>query len=546
MPSSPSHITARATLLFPLIAGLAACGGVGSGVAPESITIEPIFTGGARIQAAATEAFEETGVFGISECLPAGIGVILEFDNGARENISQRSGNVRYTSSNPEVLAVSNLDAAIPGRPNVIFPRGTLLPLAQGEATVTVTFAGLQQSIDVRVDSLGAIDGFTDFPGVIAPGSVVEVRAEALVDGQTRNIASVANLSVEDVNGSDAGPFVRTGTAGQVPFIQGLLPSMSQRATLDFEICDRQLTREFRVAQIQELRTRRGVDDGQPQAIGFSELLEATAIFDDGSEQNLDNQVRFARGEGETSVVALLGTEVGGNNLALGLSGNVGDTPGEAVTGTGGIAMITASFDQNPVNNGAPAAGVPEGATDLPVVEAAPLELPVRPGRVQAIRWNVPTDDNGERVLELPQGCSLQPGVEGDMELLLDDDSRVTVVRRIDRETNYLIGPDVPETDPDAGDSATDGGNNDAPPAAPVISVVASDGISSVLGAGTITAVGEVGDSEILRAVLLQDPNLPGFDDGGVGDGDNIELEDVLTIRVVEGVLDGVDCASLE
>lgn len=565
--------TALATLM--LVAG---CDSVGQGVAPTGITIEPGFTGSERQREAAQEAFENGAPFEVTQCLPASMRVVLEFDNGNREDITRRSENVRYTSSDPDVLQVSNRDIPFFGDEDAVFPRGALLPIAPGTATVSVEFAGFSQSLDLKVNELGEIEPFVDFPSVIAPNSVAEVQADAEVQGQTTSVTSAAALTVEDVGGSDAGPFARVTSAGGRSFVRGLLPSPAQRATLDFALCDRQFSTEFRVAEIQELQIERRNDDGEPLAIGFSELLDATAVFEDGTTQDLDNQAIFDTENNDDNVLLLLQVSGRSNSLVLGLAGGqqtVGDPETAdacAEPGEGGTASVLARFNQD-ASGTVPDSELPEGTTELPEVESNALSLNVRPGRAQAVRWRVPANDAGERILELPQGCSAQPGVDGDIEIVREDGTRVTVTRRIDREANYLIGdetidtsdPSDPACDPvveggegdgagddTAGDGAPDddaaGGdtaNDDGAAeeeAEPVIEVVGRAPLSSNLQAGQITAVGEVGEEQTVRAVVVQDPDVPGFDRGGAEQGQSLVREDTLRVRVTEPA----DCAPLE
>ncbi|WP_420426302.1 hypothetical protein [Algiphilus sp.] len=559
-----SFLTAGSALAMLLL--VAGCDSVGEGVAPSGITIEPGFTGSARQREAAEEAFENGAPFEVTECLPAAMRVVLEFDNGSREDITRRSENVRYTSSNPAVLQVSNRDIPFLGDEEAVFPRGALLPVAAGTATVSVEFAGFRSSIDLQVNALGEITPFVDFPEVIAPASLAEVLADAVVQGQTTSVTSAAALSVEDVGGSDAGPFAQVTSVSGRSFVRGLLPSPTQRATLDFALCDRQFSKEFRVAEIEELRIERRNDDGEPLAIGFSELLDATAIFDDGSTQNLNNQADFETEDNDNNVLLLLQVPARSNSLVLGLSGSQDTEETCPEPGEGGSATVLARFDQDP-SVAVPDSELPDGASDLPEAESNRLPLTVRPGRAQAIRWRVEADGEGERVLEVPQGCTVQPGVDGDIEILREDGSRVTVTRRIDREVNYLVGDETidttdpvdPECDPvvEEGDGGADddaGGDDsgaDAPSdddtageeeAEPVIEVVDRAALSSNLQAGAITAVGEVGEEQTVRAVLLQDPDLPGFDDGGAEPGELLVREDILRIRVTEPA----DCAPFE
>ena len=91
-------------------------------------------------------------------------------------------------------------------------------------------------------------------------------------------------------------------------------------------------------------------------------------------------------------------------------------------------------------------------------------------------------------------------------------------------------------------DSEDGVGNDDAEDANPVVEVVDRNALSLERRAGTITAVGEVGDQERVRAVLIQPTTTPGFEDVDNGEEETFAIEDELIVRVVERM----DCASLE
>lgn len=521
---------------------LAGCDAVGEGVAPTGLTFEPNFqaTGlTAREAEEAQEAFESGGPFRITECIPAQVRTVLEFDNGTRENATQRSVNVRYSSSDESVLEVSNFDIPLTANPDQPFPRGTLIPRSPGTATVTVNFSNFETSMEVEVQPLGEIEPFLDFPQVLAPNAFAEVVAEAQVNGQTLSISNAAAVRLTDVNSGDPSEAARSDrTSDGRVFVRGLLPAAAQQAELDFALCDRQFTREFSVAEIAELRLTRADDDGEPAVIGFSELLDATAVFDDGNEQRLSEQVSFSRPEEQDNLLLLLNTQTRSNSVLLPLSGSEGDEPGEGeITGTGGIGTLNASFDQD-ASSSLPDTDLPDGVTDLPEIEATPLDIAVRPGRAEELRWLVGANDESERVLELPQGCETQPGVEADIEIFRGADDKVLVTRDVTRGVNYLVGDESLDDDEDDAEAAQDEDEGEEPE--PVINVVRSGALSSQLRAGTITAVGEVGDEERLRAVLVQSGSIPGFDEPA--EGEERRIEDEILVRVTERQ----DCAPFD
>lgn len=515
---------------------LAGCDAVGDGVAPTGVTLEPNFqaTGlTAREAEEAQEAFENGEPFRITECVPAQMRLVLEFDNGSRENATQRSENVRYSSSDESVLEVSNRDIPFTGNPDQVFPRGALIPRSPGTATVTANFSNFETSMEVEVQALGEIEPFVDFPQVLAPNAFAEVLANAQVNGQTLSVSNAAALNLTDINSGEASEAVRSDrTADGRVFVRGLLPAVDQQAELDFALCDRQFTREFDVAEISELQLARSEDDGEPAVIGFTELLEATAVFADGSEQRLSEQVSYAIPEDDDNLLLLLSTGTRSNSLLLPLSGNEADDPEDGeFDGTGGTGTVNASFDQD-ASSSLPDTDLPDGVTDLPEAEATPLEVAVRPGRAEALRWQVAANDQGERVLELPQGCDTQPGVEADIQIFRGTDDYVTVARDVTRGVNYLVGDETIDDGEEEGEEETAPDEGEEEESEPVIEVVRSGALSSELRAGTITAVGEVGEEERLRAVLVQSGAIPGFDEPA--EGDELRLEEEILVRVVE------------
>lgn len=192
-----SGIRVLLSLLFcASLLGLSGCDPIGSGAGPVRLIVNgPDGT----VDAAAGRVFQ---------CLRTGVSATLIFDNGGAADVTQRAGGqggIRWTSSNPAVLRVSNFnDEPLPLPAVGFYPPGVVTPVAPGTATITATFSGFSDSIVITV---GTPSGFfvqaknpqtniaTDIPGGamrIGPNTAIDLDVQAILDGATVNVDAAA------------------------------------------------------------------------------------------------------------------------------------------------------------------------------------------------------------------------------------------------------------------------------------------------------------------------------------------------------------------
>ena len=129
-------------------AALAGCSGIGDGVAMERLIIS------AERSSGSTDTGDYKAV--VYECLTTSLRLDAEFTNGQRNSSTNPyTARATWTSSDESVVRVSNRDIPVPGADDgSVFIAGTLVPVAPGTATVTASFAGLSESIEVEVRPL--------------------------------------------------------------------------------------------------------------------------------------------------------------------------------------------------------------------------------------------------------------------------------------------------------------------------------------------------------------------------------------------------------
>lgn len=200
----------RSLFLMSFIAAataLSSCNGVGSGSRPTSLIITP-----------GTGALLGSNSHKVFLCFPQQMGLIVLQDNGDyNPNFAYRA---TWTSSNPDVAAVSNGDILYPGTTTSAYANGTVIPKTPGTTKITAQFSELSASVDLTVE---APDEFSIVPAnpSLAQFTNSPINAQVVVDGYTQTVTTLGDWTFPDQ--ADADPNV----ANPLDDIVKLAPSSS-------------------------------------------------------------------------------------------------------------------------------------------------------------------------------------------------------------------------------------------------------------------------------------------------------------------------------
>lgn len=177
-------------------------------------------------------ATDENGVAEVAQCVGQRLQLLGDFDNGSVGAFGSRA---TWTSSNPDIIQVSNGEIEAPGD-GFFFSRGTVLPFAEtrtgGDVPVTITasFAGLTTSIDLIV----APSRLEIFPAQVdlAANTRQQFRAVAVIDGGNLNNSFDLTRSVDWSMTQDDGAGGQTApTVGEIDTVTGVFSGNAFDAT---------------------------------------------------------------------------------------------------------------------------------------------------------------------------------------------------------------------------------------------------------------------------------------------------------------------------
>jgi len=326
-----SGVRALLSLLFcASLLGLSGCDPIGSGAGPVSLVVN---SPDGSVDAATGRVFQ---------CLRTGVTATLIFDDGGAADFTQR---VRWTSSNPAVLRVSNGDEPLPSPAVGFYQPGVVTPVAPGTSTVTATFSGFSDSIVITV---GTPSGFflqaknpqtniaTDIPGGamrIAPTSAIDLDVQAILDGATVNVDAAAAWSFVTPNTAVATIDPASGV------IVGVAPGGPLTARVSFASCDVTADTTISVAPISSISlVPPAALVSDPLIVGNTQPYTVLAEFNDGGPpQDLSIQALFIS---SNTAVAAFNLVPGITNLLSGLT--AGGPINLSATFTSGATATTA------------------------------------------------------------------------------------------------------------------------------------------------------------------------------------------------------------
>ncbi len=270
-----------ASVLLAATTLLAGCGGLGNGVLPVNAVIQPL---GGLEGAASTKAFT---------CLNTGLSLFLDFSDGSRGDFTSRA---TYSSSNPAVARISNLDIAVPESTGRFFARGTIVPVSPGTATLTATYLSFTRSIEVTVTELQNLS-ISPPSGDLAANSRLDLSVSADLNGVITPIDSAVQWAFVSPNDALATIDVDTGT------ITGVAAGNGLTARARIPGCALFTEAPVSVGNLQSLALTREFGDQDTLIVGTSERLIATGTLDNGLTQDLSTQVSYT--SSDTSAITL-------------------------------------------------------------------------------------------------------------------------------------------------------------------------------------------------------------------------------------------------
>lgn len=326
---------------------LSGCGGLGNGTLPVRAVIQPL--GGAE-GASTAKAYT---------CLNTGLTYILDFSDGSRGDFTSRA---TYTSSNPAVAQVSNLDVPVPGQANVFYSRGTIIAVAAGTATITVRYLTFTNTIDVTVSEIQNLQ-VTPATANLAANSRLDLSVTADLDGVQTAVDPAVTWAFVTPNTAVATIDSLSGT------ISGVATGSGLTARASFPGCPLTADSAVTVANLQSLAVARELTADDQLVVGSTDRLVATGTLDNGATQDLSTQSSYT--SSDATAISLLTS--GLPNLALALKAS---TPVQ-ITGS----FNTAAVGATPVLVSAPAISITPIADSLNTIAASPTTVDVIAGR---------------------------------------------------------------------------------------------------------------------------------------------------------------------
>lgn len=235
-------------------------------------------------------------------CFTDKLQLIGTFTDGGKADYSSRG---EWTSSNPDVVVVSNGDTPVPGSETLFYLSGTIVPKAEGSATISAEFVGLSASYEVEVRKLPdeAIE-ITETAITLAPETVRGLNLTASVDGYLLNVTAAATWSFVAADeaaeaANDKIAIIGAGSGIVVAKLPATLPA-TLKARAEFPLCQDEadstqplsFQADVTVAVPDSLTLEREFVDAPDNEliVGTTEAFKVTGTFASGATQDLTGQ----------------------------------------------------------------------------------------------------------------------------------------------------------------------------------------------------------------------------------------------------------------
>ncbi len=280
---------ARVRLLALLaIALLTACDlSVGEGTAPTGVFIRYNGVGG-DLQTL--------------ECTAPQLNAVVRMEGNGKISEGDVTSLVKWSSSNPGVIDVSNGGTEVEPGSGSYFPAGTVIARTAGSAIIRVDYVGLSASFAVTADP---ILGLTITPELtqLAPGSRQTFKLKAQLEENAPAADVTINASWRVPSGSVPVSIVNTST------VQVQSDPVGQPFTLEAQLlaCDRRAQRVLQLGALQSLRVTHEQPVGLNVPLTVTDQIVVEGIFADASAppQNLSLQLEQEQAVGDPDEATL-------------------------------------------------------------------------------------------------------------------------------------------------------------------------------------------------------------------------------------------------
>jgi hypothetical protein len=360
-------IFAAAAMVTALL--VTACNPIGNGIGPTSLTVTSPTTDPLTSRATAYR------------CLPSQMSATLAFSDGSTGDFTNR---VRWTSSNPSVVAVSNGDIPFPGSTNSFYPSGTLIAsnTLTGSVVIGANFSGLSSNLNVDTSiptdfKVQLVDGISGTVSPIsadgfrmAPGTSQDFTVTASLDGINQNVEAATTWSFDNADAQIATIAAPTGVVTAL----GVGGPFVARAT--FASCGETATASVRTAPAVGIVIRPEFEtNGQPTdlIVPNREAFRIFADFGSGPEQD----------------VSLASVLVSSNEAIASVNTTLGATSVVSAVTAGGPVTLNTTFAQINSPLTAPAVALTTVSGTLQSIAIEPATATVVAGSSDILTFHV-------------------------------------------------------------------------------------------------------------------------------------------------------------
>lgn len=272
------------------------------------------------------------------QCLRQQLGVYAVFDKSGSGDYTERPGT-HWTSSNPDIVHVSDGDDPDPTQPGRVFPKGVITPLRAGTAVITADYVGVRTSVQVNVrepDSIilstsqydSSSNASTAGALSIAPNSSQQYYAYARLrdDNDVVTVQDVTGYAQWSIPDDPQGSFatitthaVGSSSGGGLVIGRGVGGPVTINA--NFSACPgtqyENITAKLAVSGVSQLSLQHNpsINPAVPLVVGTSEAFQVTGTLNNGATQDLSLQSALSTigGDGVLTIGGNVGTA-----LALG------------------------------------------------------------------------------------------------------------------------------------------------------------------------------------------------------------------------------------